>query len=133
MPSLLRHFWPCLRAIIESVNDRRKITYGKLAHQLHLKLARQEWNQVLDLIAVKTKRELGDDYDLTWNVVYTTGPAKDLGRYFSNGDKAPRSTVLDPKDREQVTDYERKLKEIYKHTYQLRRMDDQDRVIKVLR
>ena len=31
------------------------------------------------------KRELGDDFDLTWNVVYTSDPAKGLGRYFSNG------------------------------------------------
>jgi hypothetical protein len=96
-------------------------------------LAKQEWDTVLHLIAGKMKRELGDDYDLTWNVVYATGPAKDLGRYFSNGKKAPGSTLLDPRDREQVADYERNLKEIYLYIYKLQRIDDKDQVTKVLR
>jgi hypothetical protein len=64
VPSLTRHFWPCLEAIIESVNSRKKITYGQLADRLGLKLAQQEWNTVLDLIAGKTKRDVGRD--LTW-------------------------------------------------------------------
>jgi hypothetical protein len=85
------------------------------------------------LIAAKMKRELGDDYDLTWNVVYATGPAKDLGRYFSNDKKAPGSTILDPRDREQVADYERKLRKIYEYTYKLQRIEDKDQVIKVPR
>jgi hypothetical protein len=133
MGSLARHFWPCLKVIIDSVNKREKITYGQLANNLGLKLAKQEWDTVLHLIAGKMKRELGDDYDLTWNVVYATGPAKDLGRYFSNGKKAPGSTLLDPRDREQVADYERKLKEIYQYTYKLQRIDDKDQVTKVPR
>ena len=55
--------------------------YGELADKLRLKLARQEWES-LDLVAGKMKREV--DYDLTWNIVYANGPAKGLGRYFSN-------------------------------------------------
>jgi len=79
----------------------------------------------------KTKREVDDD--LTWNVVYTSGPAKGLGRYFSNGNKAPGSTWLDPKDRKQVAEYERKLIEIYDYTYELRSVAGEDRVIRVPR
>ena len=58
-------------------------------------MANSEWNTVLDLIAKKTEREVGED--LTWNIVYATGPAKGLGRYFSKGGKAPGSTLLDRK------------------------------------
>jgi len=74
MPSLSRYFWPCLAAICESINNKKKMTYGELAVRLKLKSAQQEWNTVLDLVAGKTKREVG--HDLTWNVVYATGPAR---------------------------------------------------------
>ncbi len=104
MPSISRYFWPCLEVICQSINDRKKITYAQLADKLELGHPQQEWSTVLDLIAGKTRREVGDD--LTWNVVYTTGPAKGLGRYFSN-DKTPGSTLLNPKDQKQVADYER--------------------------
>jgi hypothetical protein len=133
MPSLLKHYWPCIEVICESVNNREKISYGELADKLGLKLARQEWSALLDLVARKTKRDLSEDLDLTWNVVYATGPAKGLGRYFSNGDKVPGSTLLDPKDQRQVADYERKLKEIYEYTYELQKVEGEDRVIKVSR
>ena len=69
MSSLSHLFWPCLEAIVKSVYSREKITYSELANKLGLKLAQQEWSTVLDLIAGKTKRELGEDFDLTWNVV----------------------------------------------------------------
>src|SRR5262249_51988772 len=105
MSSIVKHFWPCIDEICESVNSRKKMEYGELADRLRLKLARQEWSALLHLIAGKMKREVG--YDLTLNVVYATGPAKGLGRYFSNGDQAPGSTLLDPKD------YERTLQEMY--------------------
>ena len=94
-------------------------------------MANSEWNTVLDPIASKTKQEVGDD--LTWNVVYATGPAKGLGRFFSNGNKAPGSKLLDPKDSDQVADYERKLKEVYKFTYELQNVEGKDTVIKTLR
>jgi hypothetical protein len=122
-----------LEVICESINERRKITYGELADQLKLPLARQAWETVLDLIATKTKSELGDDYDLTWNVVYASGPAKGLGRYFSDGRKAPGSIALNPKDRDQVTLYERKLTKIYKHTYELQKVEGKMILVKVPR
>ena len=131
MPSLVRLSWPCLEAILESVNDRKKINYSELADKLNLKLARQEWHTVLDSVAWRTNRDVGKD--LTWNVVYARGPAKGLGRYFSNSGKAPGSTLLDPKDRAQVAEYERELEEIYKYTYELQRVEGEDRVIKVPR
>jgi len=98
-----------------------------------LKLARQEWNTLLDLIAGKVKRELGDDYDLTWIVVYANGPAKDLGRYFSNGNKPVGSTLLDPSNMQQRAEYERTLKEIFKYTYELRRVGNVDTIVKTPR
>jgi hypothetical protein len=51
VPSLIKHFWPCLSTIIESVNNAEKITYGQLAEKLGLKSAQQEWHTVLDPIA----------------------------------------------------------------------------------
>jgi hypothetical protein len=131
MPSLLRYSWRCLQVILESTNNREKINYSELAHKLNLKLARQEWHTVLDSVAWRTKRDVG--YDLTWNVVYARGPAKGLGRYLSNGNKAPGSQLLDPEDEEQVAEYERTLQEIYEYTYELQRIDDEDRVVKISR
>jgi hypothetical protein len=129
--SLVRkHFWRALEAIIESINNRQKIPYGKLADKLGLKIARQDdWSGLLDAIARKTDDDVG--YDLTWNVVYASGPAKGLGRYFRNRGEPPGSTLLDPQDRAQVAKYNRKLKEIYEHTYKLERVENKDIVIKV--
>jgi hypothetical protein len=86
---------------------------------------------VLDSVAWRTNRDV--DKDLTWNVVYANGPAKGLGRYFSNGGKAAGSTLLDPKDRARVAEYERELEEIYQFTYEVQRVEGEDRVIKVPR
>jgi hypothetical protein len=99
-----------------------------LADKLGLKLARQEWNGLLDLIAGKTKREVGQD--LTWAVVYADGPAKGLGRYFSKGNNAPGSDWLDPKNPNQVADYERELKDIFKYTYSLQTVDGVTTIVK---
>jgi hypothetical protein len=130
--SLVKYAWPCLEVILEVTNNQEKITYQGLADRLGLQLAKQEWHTVLDSVAWRTKRDLGNDIDLTLIVVYTTGPAKGLGRYFSN-DKAPGSTVLDPRNTAQVEDYKRKLKEIYECTYELRRVEGGDRVIRTRR
>jgi hypothetical protein len=133
MPSLVKYAWPCLEVILEVTNNQETITYGELADRLGLKVAQQEWSTVLDSVAWRTKRDLGNDIDLTWIVVYASGRAKGLGRYFSNGGKASGSTLLDPKNSAQVADYKRKLKEIYGCTYELQRVEDEDRVIKVPR
>jgi hypothetical protein len=131
VPSIVKHFWPCIAAVCESANNRKKMPYGELADKLRLKLARQEWEGLLDLVAGKMKRGVG--YDLTWNIVYANGPAKSLGRYFSNGDKEPGSTLLDPKDMKQIAEYERTLQEIYQFTYELQNVDGADKVIKTPR
>jgi hypothetical protein len=133
MASLIKYAWPCLKVILEVANNQEKITYGELANRLGLQLAQQEWNTVLDSVAWRTKRDLGNDIDLTWIVVYASGRAKGLGRYFSNNGKASGSVLLDPRDRAQVAEYERKLKEIYECTYELQRVEGGDRVIKVPR
>jgi hypothetical protein len=67
------------------------------------------------------------------DVVYASGPAKDLGRYFSNGDKTPGSTWLDPKDQAQVVEYELTLSDVYKCTYELQNVDGADRVVSTAR
>jgi hypothetical protein len=130
VPSLLRHFWPCLRVIIERVNNQRKITYGELAGALGLSLAQQEWHTVLNPIANRTKDDLGQDYDLTWNVVYGTGPAAGLGRYSSNEGRPTASELLDPKDHEQVAKYKATLAEIFRFTYSLQMIEGRSTVVK---
>ncbi len=134
MPSLLRYYWPCIRTLCDWINTEKKtITYSELADQLGLKLAKQEWNGLLDLVAGRARRDLGDDYDLTWIVVYSYGRAKGLSRYFSQGDEAPGSTLLDPKDPKQVADYKQKLEEIFKYTYELETVDGKTKIVKRLR
>ncbi len=130
--SLVKYSWPCLEVILEVANNEEKITYQELADRLGLQLAKQEWHTVLDSVAWRTKRDLGNDIDLTLIVVYTSGPAKGLGRYFSNT-KAPGSTLLDPRNTAQVQDYIRKLEEIYDFTYELQRVESGDKVIKIPR
>ena len=121
-------FWKCTGLLCESINNRQKITYGNLAHKLGLKLARQEWEGLLNLIADKSKREVDDD--ITWIIVYANGPAKDLGRYFSNGGKASGSTPLDPKNQKQVDDYNRALEAMYRNFYTLRDIEAATRIVK---
>ena len=131
MPSIVKYFWPCIETVCNSVNNRTKMHYGQLADELGLKLPRQEWEGLLDLVAGKMKRDVG--YDLTWNIVYASGPAKGLGRYFSNGDKMSGFTLLDPKDKKQVAEYERTLEEIYGFTYLLQNIDGADSLTKTRR
>jgi hypothetical protein len=56
--------------------------------------------------------------DLTLVVVYGSGPAKGLPRYFSNvrGGAPPGTTMLDPEDDKQVANYERDLEHVF-NTY----------------
>ena len=131
MRSLVRHYWPCLEAICESINRCETITYRELAAKIRLKMARQEWNALLDLVAGKTKREVGGA--LTWIVVYSAGPAKGLSRYFSNNDDAPGATSLNPKNPKQVADYKHKLKEIYKYTHTLQTFESVTTVSRAVR
>ena len=60
-----------------------------LAEALRLKSARQQWNTVLHPLSESETEQTGAD--LTLIVVYASGPAKGLGRFFSNvrGGAAP--------------------------------------------
>jgi hypothetical protein len=92
---------------------RQTITYGDLAKALGLKSPRQEWNTVLGQVAADEVKKTG--HDLTLVVVYASGAAKGLGRYFSNirGGQPPQSTRLDPNDDLQVTAYKRDLERVF--------------------
>jgi len=60
--------------------------------------------------------------------------SEEIGTLFQhNGDKAPGSTLLDPKDQKQVADYERTLQEMYEYTYALKKIEGKDTVIKLPR
>ena len=55
------------------------------------------------------------------------------GRYFSNGSKAPGTTLLDPGNMQQRAEYERTLSEVFKYTYELRKVGDVDALVKIPR
>jgi hypothetical protein len=110
MGGLLEHYDACRRILCETARRRKKIYYSDLAKGLGLKLARQRWSEILDPISENEPR------DLTLVVVYKTGPAKNLSRYFSNirGGQKPRTKQLNPHDPKQVSDYEKELAAVYK-------------------
>jgi hypothetical protein len=95
MPSLIGHYAQCRRLLCLAAKRRQTITYGALATALGLKSPRQQWNTVLGPIAANEVKTTG--HDLTLVVVYASGPAKGLGRYFSNirGGARPQSSYLE--------------------------------------
>ncbi|MFZ3361243.1 MAG: hypothetical protein WA177_21055, partial [Xanthobacteraceae bacterium] len=97
----------------ETAKRRETITYGQLAAALGLPLARQDWKTVLGPIAADEVQKTR--HDLTLVVVYASGPAKGLGRYFSNirGGQLPQSEALDPADQRQIADYKQALQKVY--------------------
>lgn len=113
MGTLIQHYNACRKELCAAAKGGRTITYGDLAKALGLKLARQEWNTVLDPLSKDEVKKTG--HDLTLVVVYASGPAKGLGRYFSNlaGGKPPGSTQLDPKNPQQVANYRQALQQVY--------------------
>ena len=54
-------------------------------------------------------------HDLTLVVVYASGPAKNLGRYFSNirGGQPPQSAALSPTNQQQVAAYKQALEQVF--------------------
>ena len=92
------------------------IKYGELAEALGLKSPRQQWNTVLNPISIDEVRATG--VDLTLIVVYASGPAKNLSRYFSNirGGQTPQTTMLDPRCPKQVAAYRKQLQKVF-NTY----------------
>jgi hypothetical protein len=100
----------CRKILCQTAKRRQKITYGELADALGLPSPRQRWSTLLNPTYNDEMRNTGKD--LTLVVVYARGPAKGLSRYFSNG-RAPQTTMLDPRNSQQVKDYEQELQNVF--------------------
>jgi hypothetical protein len=113
MPTLIAHRARCRRLLCQAAKRRKTITYGALAMALGLKSPRQAWSTVLGPIAANEVNKTGRD--LTLIVVYASGPAKDLGRYFSNirGGAAPQSGALSPRSTRHVAAYKRERERVF--------------------
>lgn len=113
MGSLHHHYSACRKVLCLAAKGRETITYAALASRLGLKSPRQEWNTVLGPISVDEVQKTGRD--LTLVVVYTSGPAKGLSRYFSNlrGGRPPHTTMLDPRNSQQVASYKQELEKVF--------------------
>ena len=113
MGSLLGHYAQCRKLLCQTAKRRETIRYGDLAKALGLKSPRQEWNTVLGPIAADEVQKTG--HDLTLVVVYASGPAKGLGRYFSNirGGQSPQSSTLNPRNQQQVAAYKQALQQVF--------------------
>ena len=109
----LQGYYSQCRKILCQTASRETITYGALATSLGLKSPRQEWNTVLGPIAADEVQKTG--HDLTLVVVYASGPARGLGRYFSNirGGQRPQSSILSPSNRQQVAAYMQALEGVF--------------------
>jgi hypothetical protein len=107
------HRMCCPKILCHTAKRRDAITYGALATALGLKSPQQEWNTVLGPIAADEVRKTG--HDLTLVVVYASGPAKGLERYFSNirGGRSPQSTTMDPSNSRQVAAYKQAREQVF--------------------
>jgi hypothetical protein len=113
MGSLQNYQAQCRKILCLTAKRRETITYGALATALGLKSPRQKWNTVLGPIADDEVKKSG--HDLTLVVVYASGPAKGLGRYFSNirGGQRPQSNTLSPKNSQQVAAYKLAREQVF--------------------
>ena len=113
MPTLIGHYAQCRRLLCQAAKRREKVTYGALATALGLRSPRQEWNTVPGPIAADEVNNTGQD--LTLVIVYASGPARGLGRYFSNirGGAPPQSDALDPRNTQQVAAYKQALEQVF--------------------
>ena|SRR5208282_5982337 len=113
MGNLQGYHSQCRKILCETAKRRETIKYKDLAAALGLKSPRQEWSTVLGPIATDEVRKTG--HDLTLVVVYASGPAKGLGRYFSNlrGGQPPQSNLLNPANNQQVAAYNRALQGVF--------------------
>jgi hypothetical protein len=111
--SLLPYQAKCRRILCLSAKRRETIKYGELAAALGLKSPRQQWSTVLDPLSESEVKKTGAD--LTLIVVYASGPARGLSRYFSNvrGGAAPGTTMLDPLDDKQVAAFKQELESVF--------------------
>ena len=113
MGNLQNYHSQCRKILCESAKRRETTKYGDLATALGLKSPRQQWKTLLGPIAIDEVQKTGDD--LTLVVVYASGPAKGLGRYFSNirGGQPPQSNFLSPSDQQRVTAYKQALEQVF--------------------
>jgi hypothetical protein len=113
MGSLQSYHSQCRKILCLTAKRRETIRYGALATALGLKSPRQEWNTVLGPIAADEVQKTG--HDLTLVVVYASGRAKGLGRYFSNirGGQPPQSNALNPSNPQQVAAYKQALQQVF--------------------
>ena len=82
MGALSKYEGQCRKVLCLAAKQRETITYGKLAAALGLKSARQQWGTLLNPLSENETKKTGAD--LTLIVVYASGPAQGLSRYFSN-------------------------------------------------
>ena len=75
---------------------RKTIKFNEVEGIFGKKIPRDRWMRILDPMASIEARKTG--HDLTKVIVYASGPAKGLPRYFSNiaGGDAPGSKLLNP-------------------------------------
>src|ERR1700730_12068041 len=113
MPSLIGCYAQRRRLLCLAAKRRQTIPYGARSTALGLKSPRQEWNTVLGPIAANEVKATG--HDLTLVVVYASGPAKGLGRWFSNirGGAPPQSNTLNPRNPQQVASYKQALQQMF--------------------
>jgi hypothetical protein len=113
MGSLQNYYPQCRKILCLAAKRRETITYAQLSAALGLKSPRQQWNTVLHPISEAEVRQTGAG--LTLIVVYASGRAKGLSRYFSNlrGGAAPGTRMLDPDDPTQVANYKRELEQVF--------------------
>jgi hypothetical protein len=113
MGNLRRYQDQCRKILCLAAKRRETITYGKLATALGLKSARQQWSTLLHPLSEIETKNTG--VDLTLIVVYASGPAEGLSRYFSNvrGGAAPGTNMLDPRDSRRVAEYRRELEKVF--------------------
>ena len=86
---------------------------ASLATVLGLKSAQQQWSTLLHPLSKAETKNTGAD--LTLIVVYASGPAEGLSRYFSNvrGGAAPGTNMLDPRDSKRVAEYRQELETVF--------------------
>jgi hypothetical protein len=82
MGSLLPYYSECRKILCLTAKRRETITYAELAWDIGLKSPHQQWKTVLGPMSKNEVERTGRD--LTLIVVYASGPAKGLGRSFSN-------------------------------------------------
>jgi hypothetical protein len=113
MGNLKNYQSECRRVLCLAAKRRETITYGKLAAALGLKSARQQWSTLLHPLSEMEIKNTGAD--LTLVVVYASGPAEGLSRYFSNvrGGAGPGTSMLDPADSKRVTEYKQELESVF--------------------